>query len=189
MDMVSEFRNGRNKITHLIVTAENLNALEKMLGNFFSKNLKAFENPVVGYHIHFSFLNRLSSLYLIETCPSDDAFYIDYCFNSVHALVNSRTIINDPFLPSQVIINDLLEKNFKLFIVCVLGKKDKNYQLNYNVLTVYEKAMMLLNSSNCAFLNIFAKNPHKIDLTVCRTTGFNCNPPSEQTFYYGRYYY
>jgi len=173
LDMVSEFKNGRNKNTYLTVTSENLSSVGQIVGNFIAKNFKIFDGPVVSYRISFSFLHRLSSLDLIESCPSEDPLFLDYFLNATHSLVNERKMNSDAFLAPQVVINDLHEKNFKLFILCVLGDKSKMYPRNYNVLNFYEKMIILLNSKDCSFWNSTSQPPQKFDSTVDRTTGFN----------------
>jgi hypothetical protein len=185
-DMVSEFKNGRNKNTQLTITAENLNSIGQMIDNFFAKNYKVFDCPIVSYRISFSFLHRLSNLNLIEACPSDDPGFLDYFLNGAHSLANERKMNSDSLLSPQVILNDFQEKNFKLYILSILGEKGKMYMLNYNVLTFYEKLLILLNSTDCLTWNPMSPPSNTIDLVASKTTGFSRRPSPALTKNPGR---
>ncbi len=156
-DLFCEFKNGRNKNTQMVITADKLNNLAQIMNNFFDQNYKKFDSPIVHYRITFHYLHRINTFDILEATPSKSDDFMEYFLNAGHSLVNEKRSTPENSLSSQVIVNDYHEKNYKVYLLCLLSEKISRYFNNYYVLSNYDRLIVLLNNKDFAPLE--AKSP------------------------------
>lgn len=145
MDVFGDYKNGFDKNTEYKLSRESLVDLPNYINNFFLKWYSKFSSPVINYKIKFDRGDRINTLDFLEARPDSTGDFLERFLQFSTELIfeKSKKTVRD--LNSQVLINDLMMKNYLISTLCVVSEKSS------------ELPRSLATLNNCEWLVLISK--------------------------------
>lgn len=140
-----KFEKGKNKNTDFVINEESLLDLPELLSNFFRKDFCKLVKPVLNFKIRINWGEKINTLDILEALPENDPQFVDRFLRLSVDLVNEKNGWGACRQNPYIILNNLVQQNYHLNLLCVLSEKKGAVCKNESTLRNYEWMCLILN--------------------------------------------
>ena len=140
-----KFEKGKNKNTDFVINEESLLHLPEFLSNFFRKDFCKLMKPVLNYKIRINWGEKINTLDILEALPENDPQFLDRFLRLSVDLVNEKNGLGACRQNPYIILNNLVQQNCHLNLLCILSDKKRAICKNESSLRNYEWMCLILN--------------------------------------------